>query len=96
MVNLVEAGGGVVRDLGQLDLLAREPGDHPADDHHQSEGSGVGIDPGRGQRVELLGRVTNRLLAGEQRGREHLGQERVLLGGGGVGIEAPAEPGCRP
>ena len=78
MVDLVEPGGGVVRDLGQLDLLAGEPGDHPADDHDEPERAGVD-DAGLGEHVELLGRVAHRLLAGEQRRRQHLGEQRVLL-----------------
>ena len=78
VVDLVEPRRGVVRDLRQLHLLAGEPGDHPADDHHEAERAGVD-DPGLGEHVELLGRVADRLLAGEQRRRQHLGEQRVLL-----------------
>ena len=91
VVDLVEPRGGVVRDLRQLHLLAGEPGDHPADDHHQPERAGVD-DPGLGEHVELLGRVADRLLAGEQRRRQHLGEQRVLLVRGGVRVEPLAQP----
>ena len=48
--------------------------------------------PGLGEHVELLGGVADRLLAGEQRRRQHLGEQRVLLRVGGVGVEPLAQP----
>ena len=93
-MDLVEPSGGVMGDLRQLHLLAGEPGDHPADDHHQPKGAGVD-DACLGEHRELLGGVTNRLLAGEQRRREHLGEQRVLLLRARLGIEALAAATAR-
>ncbi len=91
VMDLVEPRGGVVRDLRQLHLLPGEPGDHPPDDHHEPERAGVDH-AGLGEHLELLGRVAHRLLAGEQRRRQHLGEQRVLLVGARVGVEALAQP----
>ena len=91
VMDLVEARGCVMGDLGELHLLAGEPRDHPANDHHEAQRAGID-DAGRGEDVELGGRPPDGLLAGEQRRRQHLGQQRVLLLGGRFGVEALALP----
>ena len=52
-----------------------------------------GVDDARlAEHLELLRRAANRLLARDQRRRQHLGEQRVLLVGGRLGIEALALP----
>ncbi len=91
VMDLVEAGRCVVRDLGDLGMLAGKPGDETADDDHEPERAGID-DACLGQDLELLGGVAKRLLAAKQRRRQHLGQQGVLLLGAGIGLEALAEP----
>ena len=86
MVDVELARRRVGRDLGQLDLLAGERREGAAHDHDEAERSGVD-DARLGEDLELLRAAANRLLAGEQRRREHLGDQRVLLLVAGVLVQ---------
>ena len=91
VVDVREASGRVVLDLGQRHGLAGERRERAADDHDQPERPRVD-DACLGEDLELLGRVAKRLFAGEEGGGEHLGQECVLLVGRGFGFEVVGVP----
>ena len=73
MVDVREARGREVLDLGQRHRLPGKRSKRAADDHDQAQRAGVD-DARVGKHLQLLGRVANRLLAREECGGEHLGE----------------------
>ena len=69
----------MVGDLGQLGVVAAQPGDDAGEDQDQAVAAGVD-DAGLAQHLELLRGALDRLLAVGDRLLEHLGEHRVLLG----------------